>query len=165
MTFAAIVALCTSTASAQAATETAATGHYCVTILHRIQPGQPDAVVQSRTCTDSAQQAKTLAPASTVPLVTLYQNSGLDGYNDTLYGDAGPCDPVGYGFSNLSYENDVIVEGISSYQTYSGCNGQQIFSQTGYGSSCGIFGPATAVDVPWACNDHIYSMKVYAWFA
>jgi hypothetical protein len=84
---------------------------------------------------------------------------------DTLYGDWGNCDAAGYGFSDLTYENDVIVEGISSYQTYCGCNGQHLFSQTNYNGDCGIFGHATVVDVPWACNDRIYSMRVYAWYA
>ncbi len=114
-------------------------------------------------CAATEQEARAQIPgaAAKVLLVRIYRDSYQGGPHYSLTADAA-CDPAGWGFSDLSSFNDGLP-GISSWRTYNQCSGQVIYSEEDYVSQCGPhYGPNSwAQNVPWACNDHVLSMKVY----
>jgi hypothetical protein len=149
---------------------------HCYTLITKIHPPGLASHVIARGCSSTAAGAakaagaaitqKGLAASSETPLVTFYQNADYTGNSDTVYGNDGPCDPNGYGLGDLSYENDWVVDGISSYQTHSYCWGQEYWNST-YGWSpwttpCKTYTDTWEVSyVGAACNDKLYSM--YLW--
>jgi hypothetical protein len=87
---------------------------YCTTLL-----GGPklNSHIISRHCSNDP-SARSLIPLSGyTALITFFEDANYVGYYDTVYGQYGPCDSSGYGFSDLTgVEYD--VNGISSYYYY-----------------------------------------------
>lgn len=157
------------------------TGTHCDIVFSK--PKTPDGVSQeiSRSCTTGSVDPKKVPTASAAvarpngtvltALVTFYQysdynidpNTHLDngGRTTTLYGSDGPCDTLGYRFTNLTYSNDVAVQGISSYVTYNNCNKQNYWNQTSFGGTPRFNGSGGAPYLGFAYDDRLYSMKMY----
>lgn len=154
------------TATARAATPTpsptppSATGkqiQYCTTLL---MGPKNDSREASRTCSTDRSAAKLLAPATYTALVTFFEDANYVGYYDTIYGQYGPCDAAGYGFSDLSGA-EFAVNGISSYYYFNSCNTQGLYTGTYYGgvASNTLYGDRAYVGDTW--NDNTYSMRVW----
>jgi hypothetical protein len=159
------------TAHVAASGRQAATYKYCYTVIAKIDPPKPASRVVSRGCSSQHAAGSVLPqgvtiPATEAPLVTFYQNEGFTGSSDTIYGDNGPCDASGYGLSDLTYENDWVIGGISAYQTHSSCWGQKYWNHTSgwspYTTPCKTFTNSWEVSyVGAACNDDLYSMWLW----
>jgi hypothetical protein len=138
---------------------------YCYTVIAKINPPAPASRVVARHCyatSAKASVAESQIPDTETSLVTFYQNEGYTGNSDTIYGKNGPCDPSGYGLSNLSYENSFVVGGISSYKTHNSCGGQSYYKLASYGQFCKTFYNTFALNYVGAlCNDDLQSMKVW----
>ncbi|MGB6453088.1 MAG: hypothetical protein WBH47_01235 [Streptosporangiaceae bacterium] len=147
-------------------------GEYCYTVIAKDDPPAPTTHVVSQGCSNTSTSAALsqngLSASSEAPLVTFYENEDYGGPSDTIYGDNGPCDASGYGIPDLSYTNDWVVNGISSYETHSSCWGQKYWSiLSGYNpyttnGLCKTF--TNTWQVPYvgaACNDKLYSMFLW----
>ncbi|MFE0022954.1 hypothetical protein [Amycolatopsis sp. NPDC059021] len=138
---------------------------YCIITVTKEAPGSPEAKVIDNSCgpTREAAAAKRPAMRRNVLLAELFQhtnqNSGVGGWRADLVADS-ECDSAGWGFSNIVRYNDA-VGGISSYRTFAQCNGSAIYSEKNFKNLCGIYSFQWDVNVPWSCNDHVYSMKLY----
>jgi hypothetical protein len=152
--------------------DTAAKGtQYCITVIAKINPPQPASRVVSRTCStqhapDSVLPKGVKVAATESELVTFYQNEDYTGNSNSVYGKNGICDGNGYGLSDLTYENQVVVGGISSYKTHSECWGQQYWDHTTgwdpWTTPCKTFTDTWEVPFVGAqCNDDLLSMYVW----
>lgn len=99
----------------------AATEKNCAVVIGKAPSAEADSPVISANCVDGTPKA----PAETVLLARFYQHADYGGSYISLHGNAGPCDSVGYRFSDISYQN-YAVGGISSYRVYSNCNQSKI---------------------------------------
>lgn len=114
---------------AATAQHTGSAHKYCYAVIARIHPPAPASHVIAHGCSISAvgaaQERAVLIARQDVPLVTFYENADYAGNADTIYGHDGPCDSSGYGISDLTYENNWVIGGISSYTTSNLCSGQK----------------------------------------
>lgn len=142
-------------------------GHYCTTIVDRDDATKVTSIV-SRTCSKDRddprlnpdQQQGVAASAARAILITVFEDAGWIGYYDNVYGQDGPCDSSGYGFTDLRALN-AYVNGITSYYYYNNCDAQQYYTSTYYGGtrSAVRYGDRYNVGSPW--NDHLWSMRVW----
>ncbi|WP_162788472.1 hypothetical protein [Amycolatopsis albispora] len=158
--FASILALISTLFIASPGVAQADSGAYCIITVERLTPGSPEATEIDRTCgpTREAAQAKRPNLKASVLLAHLFQH-GFSGWRADLVADAA-CDSAGWGFSDIR-EHNSAVGGISSYRTFNECNGSAIYSETDFNNECGRFHFLWDVSVPWSCNDHVYSMRLY----
>ena len=166
-----LLAVALSPASANASPAGATTAKHCYTIIEKIVPSAPAARVIARGCASTTAAAdlarqKAVPNCGCAPLVTFYQNVDYAGYDDTIYGKDGPCDYTGYGLSDLTYENDYVISGISSYQTHNCCWGQKYWNRTSgwnpWTTPCQTWTNTWEVwYVGSACNDRVYSFWVW----
>jgi len=138
---------------------------YCLTEIARIHPGQAASRIVSQKC------STTHAPGSDLPagvkvasetlLIRFYENVDYKGLHDTISGADGPCDVVGYQFSNTTSKNNKI-HGISSYKLYNKCQFASYWNRTGFhGQKNGpIQGNNRYVGANW--NDRVYSFRTWA---
>lgn len=142
-------------------------GKICDTYVRRTNDKTGDTEVVGDTCSKdpalraSAQRIKTQR-APVVVLVEFWSAPRLVGNVDRVYGWSGPCDPVGYRFSNLS-EMNADLGGIRSYVTGNLCYGQEIWTNPYF---AGNLRRDTGYYHPWVGPYHdgaVRSMKVYAW--
>jgi hypothetical protein len=136
---------------------------HCITVVDRIQPRGPQVRVVSKQCTDDPIAQPLALPRAEYLIATFYEDSGFQGASDEVWGDEGPCDSVGYGFSDLSDVLDGWVwdGGISSFTLNSGCNASLIYDDYNFtGNSTGT-GPVVPF-VGQSFNDNIYSMRTWA---
>jgi hypothetical protein len=135
----------------------------CVSLATPAHPGSTQLKIVSTTCSrDKNAESPARIPATTVPLVTFYQNYNYNedeiGLSDTVYGQFGNCDGAGYGFEDLS-DVELAVGGVTSYRLFSNCNKALYYDQTGYsGNFTGHSGDNPNVGASF--NDKIYSMTV-----
>jgi hypothetical protein len=94
-------------------------------------------------------------------LVTYFQNEGYRGLFDSVGGHNGPCDVHGYGFTDLTLVN-FIVMGISSYKLFSNCKVASYWNETGFTGRkrSGYKGDNRYVGAPW--NDQVFSMRTWS---
>jgi hypothetical protein len=93
-------------------------------------------------------------------LVTYYQNVGLTGYDEDIYGDAGTCDNSGYGFRDLTAVNSA-VNGISSFQMYGLCRVADVCKYAGFGTCSSPFYGQRQTYIGAAYNDNVRSGWVW----
>ena len=125
--------------------------------------GPPTAFVDVAVATVWTSPAK---PRKKIDAPALANPVNMVGNSDTIYGDNGPCDASGYGISDLTYENNWVIDGISSYKTHSYCWGQQYWKTTSgwspWTTPCKTWTDTWEVwYVGAACNDQLYSMWVW----
>jgi hypothetical protein len=95
-------------------------GGYCVLVLKKLQPGEQASSEVARSCSMDPKAAAAAAPAASIVLARVYQNTNWTGYWTEIRGNDGPCDSVGYNIPNLNDAN-WTVGGISSYRVYNNC--------------------------------------------
>jgi len=136
----------------------------CRIVVGKADPVTGISPVKEDTCDPNGKRLPAGNRAILTPLLTLWSDIDIEGWNINLYGDAGPCDPLGYGFSNLTSQN-TSLGGITSFQTWNNCTGQRAYRQAGYvDNSCPFYhGYVTYFVGDW-CNDQIRSMKVYLYY-
>ncbi|WP_147263939.1 hypothetical protein [Prauserella sp. PE36] len=138
-------------------------------MLEKLQPGESESEVLAEACGATQNEAKAnlnaeiadegIQQQANYQLVHLYQHSYQGGRSTTIFGESA-CDSAGYGMSDLRNANSV-VGGISSYRADPTCNGQTLYHEPNYVRQCGAHQTGTLKNVPWECNDHLFSMRVY----
>lgn len=142
---------------------TTGTGPHCATLVHRESPSNPKATPIKRVCASTQAEALAQLPAARVPLITVYQHYEWQGESDTITGDWGNCDAAGYQITDLSWSN-FLVSGITSYVYHSECSGATTYRGTNFTDICRHeFGHVKFVGDK--CNDHVWSMRVYKYYA
>lgn len=137
---------------------------HCTTVIERINPNQAASRIVSQQCSDDPNAAILKPSATDTMLVTFFRDANFQPQNqntDTIYGTSGPCDSTGYAISDLSYSNDVVVGGISSYYYWNNCT-SQIYWNGLYetGASKSNTDDCAYVGNTW--NDVVYSMKLWS---
>lgn len=139
----------------------------CDTYVRRTNDQTGDTQVIGDTCSEDpalragAERIKAQR-APVVVLVEFWSLPDLEGLVDRVYGWSGPCDPVGYRFSNLTTMN-ANLGGIRSYVAANLCYGQEIWTNPNF---AGNLRRDTGYYHPWVGPYHdgaVRSMKVYAY--
>lgn len=154
------------TASAATATHAAARSQqYCLTEIARIHPGQAASRVVRTVCSSTHALGSDLPAGVNVTgetlLIRFYEDVDYKGLHDTISGADGPCDVVGYQFSDTKAKNSKI-HGISSYKLYNNCQFASYWSETGFHGAKNPAVPGNNRYVGTKWNDHLYSIRTWA---
>ena len=131
---------------------------YCVTVIDRLQPGQKDSKVLSRTCSADPAAAPRAGLTSSDLLAKFWSDVDYKGDWDEVYGDDGPCDGTGYGFSDVT---DIFDGEISSYELFSGCHESELFTDTDYEGNHTTLLYGNQSVLPAGFNDNVGSIWIY----
>jgi hypothetical protein len=163
-------ALSSAAESTNPATATAAMpssgGKYCLVVVERIAPDNPETRVVSESCSSEAKPGTVLpkqaaaSVASTDLLVTFFENQAYGGLFVTMAGSDGTCDSQGYSFSDLNYTNYFQVYGISSYKLNGNCNRAEYWNAVNYGGYKSTKNTQHVSYVGTTWNDKLLSMKI-----
>jgi hypothetical protein len=131
----------------------------CAVVLGKVKQGERESAVLSTSCTVGS--APEVA-ASSVPILTIWQNLNYTGRSKTFYGGDGPCDAAGYIIKDVGREqlgNFDWRKNVSSMQWGNNCsyiNAYQAGLNTGfcfqYHGNVGYVGAVM--------NDKIWSLHV-----
>jgi uncharacterized protein with PIN domain len=135
----------------------------CATLYERLKPGETVSRVKARACGGSQAEARAELAALTCclsyKLMTVYQHDNLEGLDDVMYGDF-PCDPVGYGFSDLRPAHN-NVGGITSYELHNLCGQSLLYNGHSFAQMCNGFRATSVGYVGTSCNDRIFSARIW----
>ncbi|MFG2350921.1 hypothetical protein [Streptomyces phaeochromogenes] len=129
-------------------------GKYCTVVVEPVKPGEKVSRVKSRTCTDDRATAAAARNSARTPLMSWYEHANYGGGSTMVFGDYGPCDLSGYVLNTGLWSRS-----ISSFRTFSSCDGQQATLNDGDGPYL-----YWGYDTPYVgdfANDDIYSFWVY----
>ncbi|WP_327749657.1 hypothetical protein [Streptomyces europaeiscabiei] len=141
-------------ASSARAADTRPEGKYCTVVVEPVKPGEKASRVKSRTCSDDRATAAAARNSARTPLMSWYEHANYGGGSTMVFGDYGPCDLSGYVLDTGLWSNS-----ISSFRTYSSCDGQQATLYNGDGPFL-----YWGYDTPYVgdfANDDIASFWVY----
>lgn len=132
---------------------------HCVTVLDPAQPGQSSSQVLSRTCAQGEAAQQLPRPQQDTLLTTLYDEPGYAGGSEEIYDDEGPCDPDGYGFTDVS---GAVGDGIASYTLHGRCAQSELFTDTDFeGQPSGLLFGGNQPAVARGFEHNVGSMYVY----
>lgn len=151
------------TSAAAQTVSTASAVKHCTTEVQE-QAKTRELVIVSQACStgpqkDAVRAAVDVCTCETL-LVTYYQNEGLTGYSDDVYGKAGTCDNSGYGLRDLTAVNSA-VNGISSYLMHGSCTVGEVCLSAGFGTCSGPMYGQRQVWVGARYNDNVHSGWVW----
>ncbi len=127
----------------------------CQIVLAKLQPGERTSRVLSSQCVEGDQAL--VAPLGDTILMSWYEDINFGRHLYDAYGEDGPCDWAGYGYSFVgAFYNDRI----SSFKLYNNCFYTRAYADRDYQGDCQEYYSDNISWVGTRMNDRISSFRI-----